>query len=335
MGNNVNYCQCKCRNADNEEECSFDKGQAEKECKENDTQKGRTCSSAVGNESNYLSGVNSINTIIFKKHNCAANVPSIINTNRYKCNDNIKEDRKHFSNAVNTHNDKEKPSLRARLSYLQHLPCHTTVLANWQPCTDIQPILSKFNIVPITPHILNDQPSNRSHDYLSSSSRISSSSSSSSSLSSPHNKDPFHLDKVILYSELKKIHTTNLNFKSQHNRKYILRFCVLTSTEFAYYQTKEKFITLQNPLKSISYSDMKDVFQFTFQSDEQTTESKTKFKPALSTYKPLHFHFMLVYTTNTNCKKELQYDIFSSDNTDIVHRFVSTITYYINSYTNN
>ena len=68
---------------------------------------------------------------------------------------------------------------------------------------------------------------------------------------------------------MKKIHTTNSNFKSQHNRKYILRFCTITSTEFAYYQTKEKFITLQNPIKSISYCDIKDVFQFTFKNDEQ------------------------------------------------------------------
>jgi hypothetical protein len=44
---------------------------------------------------------------------------------------------------------------------------------------------------------------------------------------------------------------------------------------------------------------------------------------------------MIVYTTYTHCKEELQYEIFSSENTDIVHRFVSTITYYINSYTTN
>ena len=92
MGNNVNYCQCKCRNADNEEECSFDKAaQEERECKENenDTQKGGGTCSAIGNESNYLSGVNSINKIIFKKHNCTTiNTQSIISSNRY---DDIKE----------------------------------------------------------------------------------------------------------------------------------------------------------------------------------------------------------------------------------------------------
>ena len=327
MGNNVNYCQCKCRNKVNEEECSFDK--AAQECNkenENDTQKGgRTCS-AIGNESNYLSGGNSTNKIIFKKHNCITmNAQSIISSNRY---DDMKED-----------NDKEIQSLQLHLNYLPHSLYHTTVLSNWKPCIDIQPVISKYNIVPITPHILNAQPSNRSQYYLSSSSRISSSSSS------PHNKDPYQLDKVVLYSELNKINTVNSNFKSPHKRKYILRFCTLTSTEFAYYQTKEKFITLQNPIKSISYSDMKDVFQFTFKNDEQlnntsttTTEAKRthKFKTSLPTNKqPLHYHFMIVYTTYTHCKEELQYEIFSSENTDIVHRFVSTITYYINSYTNN
>ena len=326
MGNNVNYCQCKCRNADNEEECNFDKAaQEERECKENenenDTQKGGGTCSAIGNESNYLSGVNSINKIIFKKHNCTTiNAQSIISSNRY---DDIKED-----------NGKETQSLQLHLNYLPHSMYYTTVLSNWKPCIDIQPVISKYNIVPITPHILNAQPSNRSQYYLSSSSRISSSSSS------PHNKDPYQLDKVVLYSELNKIHTANSNFKSPHNRKYILRFCTLTSTEFAYYQTKEKFITLQNPVKSISYSDMKDVFQFTFKNDEQLTNTSTqpkhKFKTSLPISKhPLHYHFMIVYTTYTHCKEELQYEIFSSENTDIVHRFVSTITYYINSYTTN
>ena len=332
MGNNVNYCQCKCKNADNEEECSFDKAQEEQEYKENDTQKGGTCT-AIGNESNYISCVNSVNKVIFKKHNCTVNVPSIVNSNRYECNDDndIKEDTKHI-----TSNDKETNSLQLHLNYLPHSLYHTSVLSNWQPCIDIQPILSKYNIVPITPHILNAQPSNRSHYYLSSSSRISSSSSS------PHNKDPFQLDKVVLYSELKKIHSANSNLKSPHNCKYILRFCTLTSTEFEYYQTKEKFITLQNPLKSISYSDMKDVFQFTFKNDEQVNNAtnedkhKNKFKISLPTCKqPLNYHFMIVYTTYTHCKEELQYEIFSSENADIVHRFVSTITYYINSYTNN
>ena len=337
MGNNVNYCQCKCRNADNEEECSFDKAQKEREYKENDTQKGGTCS-AIGNESNYLSGINSVNKIRFKKHNCIVNVPSVINSNRYECNDddNENEDSKYITNTININNDKEMNSLQLHLNYLPHSLYHTTVLTNWQPCTDIQPILNKYNIVPITPHILNAQPSTRSHYYLSSSSRISSSSSSPS-----HNKDPFQLDKVVLYSELKKIHIANSNLKSPYNCKYILRFCTLTSTEFAYYQTKEKFITLQNPLKSISYYDMKDAFQFTFKNNEQinnaTTEdkNKNKFKTSLHTYKPLHYHFMLVYTTYTHCKEELQYEIFSSENEDIAHRFVSTITYYINSYTNN
>ena len=327
MGNNVNYCQCKCRNDDNEEECSFDKAaQEERESKENDTQKGAGTCSAIGNESNYLSGANSVNKIKFKKHNCTTmNTQGIISSYRY---DDMKKD-----------NDKETQSLQLHLNYLPHSLYYTTVLSNWQPCIDIQPIINKYNIVPITPHILNAQPSNRSQYYLSSSSRISSSSSSS-----PHNKDPYQLDKVVLYSELNKINITNSNIKSPHNRKYILRFCTLTSTEFAYYQTKEKFITLQNPVKSISYSDMKDVFQFTFKNDEQqnntssttTTEAKHKFKTSLPTNKqPLHYHFMIVYTTYKHCKEELQYEIFSSENTDIVHRFVSTITYYINSYTTN
>ena len=331
MGNNVNYCQCKCRNTDNEEECSFDKAQAEREYKENDTQKGGTCS-AIGNESNYLSGVNSGNQIIFKKHNCTINAQSIISNKQYGCNNDIKEDSKYINN---NNNDKEMNSLQLHLNYLPHSLYYTTILTNWKPCIDIQPILDKYNIIPITPHILNAQPSNRSHYYLSSSSQISSS-------SSPHNKDPFQLDKVVLYSEMKKIHTTNSNFKSQHNRKYILRFCTITSTEFAYYQTKEKFITLQNPIKSISYCDIKDVFQFTFKNDEQINNTtnedkhKNKFKTSLPTCKqPLHYHFMIVYTTYTNCKEELQYEIFSSENSEIVHRFVSTITYYINSYTNN
>ena len=247
MGNNVNYCQCKCRNADNEEECSFDKaGQEERECKENenenenDTQKGGGTCSAIGNESNYLSGVNSGNQIIFKKHNCTINAQSIISNKQYECNNDIKEDNKYIINK-----DKEMNSLQLHLNYLPHSLYYTTILTNWKPCIDIQPILDKYNIIPITPHILNAQPSNRSHYYLSSSSQISSS-------SSPHNKDPFQLDKVVLYSEMKKIHTTNSNFKSQHNRKYILRFCTITSTEFAYYQTKEKFITLQNPVQHSS-----------------------------------------------------------------------------------
>ena len=59
------------------------------------------------------------------------------------------------------------------------------------------------------------------------------------------------MDDAFFYSDLMKIH-----FSDCINKQCLNRFCSTTKSEFRIYNSKEKYITLQNPIEIIIGLDM-------------------------------------------------------------------------------
>lgn len=64
-------------------------------------------------------------------------------------------------------------------------------------------------------------------------------------------------DDILYHSELKKI--LNHEVKSHFSQLYSKRFCILTKTEFRYYNSKEQFIRKQKPLFAVSLTNISKV----------------------------------------------------------------------------
>lgn len=145
------------------------------------------------------------------------------------------------------------------------------------------------------------------------------------------------LDDVIFYSELQKLNH-NDNFSKGYNRKYITRFCAVSKKEFKYFQSKEKFITLQKPINMINFSMMKKVSLIDFEDEEKKKILNKKnsknfdLKAGSKGKKPL-YNFIIMYSTNLE-EQFNNYEIFASENEEIANKWVSVINYFIDSLNN-
>ena len=137
------------------------------------------------------------------------------------------------------------------------------------------------------------------------------------------------LDDVLLYSDLLKlIHNDNLS--KPNNRKYTSRFCAVTKTEFKYYQTKENFITLQKAVNEIEFTAMKKVSLITFENDGNITDNSKKFSIKSTKKNKVLYNFIIIYSTEYGDN----YEIFASENEEIVNKWVAVINYFIDSLNN-
>lgn len=146
------------------------------------------------------------------------------------------------------------------------------------------------------------------------------------------------LDDVIFYSELQKLNH-NDNLSKGYNRKYITRFCAVSKKEFKYFQSKEKFITLQKPINIIDFSMMKKVSLIDFEDDEKNkilTKKNLKnfdLKVNSKDKKPILHNFIIMFTTNLD-EQFNNYEIFASENEEFANKWVSVINYFIDSLNN-
>ena len=137
------------------------------------------------------------------------------------------------------------------------------------------------------------------------------------------------LDDVLLYSDLLKlIHNDNLS--KPNNRKYTSRFCAVTKTEFKYYQTKENFITLQKAVNEIEFTAMKKVSLITFENDSTISDNSKKFGMKNTKKNKCLYNFIIIYSTEYGDN----YEIFASENEEIVNKWVAVINYFIDSLNN-
>ena len=82
--------------------------------------------------------------------------------------------------------------------------------------------------------------------------------------------NPLYED-VIYYGDVQKLnHCDDLSKVS--SRRYVNRFCAMTKNLFKIYHTKEKFISLQNPIISIEIAKIKKVSLISFNTDKTVND---------------------------------------------------------------
>ena len=137
--------------------------------------------------------------------------------------------------------------------------------------------------------------------------------------------NPLYED-VFYYGDVQKLnHCDDLSKVS--SRKYVNRFCAMTKNIFKLYHTKEKFISLQNPIISIEIAKIKKVSVISFNTDKTVNDYTYKFSVKLKYIKKKNrTNFIIVYSDENN---KDDYEIIASDNEEIVIRWVSLINYCI------
>ena len=137
--------------------------------------------------------------------------------------------------------------------------------------------------------------------------------------------NPLYED-VFYYGDVQKLnHCDDLSKVS--SRKYVNRFCAMTKNIFKLYHTKEKFISLQNPIISIEIAKIKKVSVISFNTDKTVNDYTYKFSVKLKYLKKKNrTNFIIVYSDENN---KDDYEIIASDNEEIVIRWVSLINYCI------
>ena len=116
------------------------------------------------------------------------------------------------------------------------------------------------------------------------------------------------MDDAFFYSDLMKIH-----FSDCINKQCLNRFCSTTKSEFRIYNSKEKYITLQNPMEIIKYEDMKKACYIDFDNKNKIEKKKNK----------KNKKYFLIYL------KEEKFEIFASEKEEIIIKWVSIINYFI------
>ena len=99
---------------------------------------------------------------------------------------------------------------------------------------------------------------------------------------------------------------------------------ILIKNIFKLYHTKEKFISLQNPIISIEIAKIKKVSVISFNTDKTVNDYTYKFSVKLKYIKKKNL--TIVYSDENN---KDDYEIIASDNEEIVIRWVSLINYCI------
>lgn len=101
----------------------------------------------------------------------------------------------------------------------------------------------------------------------------------------------------------------------------------MTKNVFKIYHTKEKFISLQNPIVSIEIAKIKKVSMISFNTDKTVNDYTYKFPVKLKYIKKKNrTNFIIVFSNEGN---KDGYEIIASDNEEIVIRWVSLINYCI------
>jgi hypothetical protein len=79
------------------------------------------------------------------------------------------------------------------------------------------------------------------------------------------------IEEIIFQSELKKL--INYSIKVYSTQMYSSRFCVITKNEFRYYKSKEQLLTMQKPLMTIPFFQIKEVDFFHMDSNKKNGAS--------------------------------------------------------------
>ena len=124
------------------------------------------------------------------------------------------------------------------------------------------------------------------------------------------------MDDSFFYSELNKIKFLGSILIT---KQILKRFCSSTKTEFRIYNSKEKFITLQNPMKVIKYKDIKKACYVEFK--KMNSNLKNGLESERNEKKD--FFYFLIYLKNG------KFEIFSSENKNNIIKWVSIINFFI------
>ena len=121
-------------------------------------------------------------------------------------------------------------------------------------------------------------------------------------------------DDVLFHSDLNRV---QLSGERIINKKYIGRFLLSTKKEIRLFASKEKYITLQNPIQIFSYTDMKRSCMVEFDLGKKndgfdTTNDKNSI-----------FHFMIYFENET-------FEVFSGEH-KIVEKWITLINYLIDN----
>ena len=119
---------------------------------------------------------------------------------------------------------------------------------------------------------------------------------------------------VLFHSDLNRV---QLSGERIINKKYIGRFLLSTKKEIRIFSSKEKFITLQNPIQIFSYNEMKRSCMVEFDLGKKnigfdTTNDKNSI-----------FHFMIYFENET-------FEVFSGEH-KIVEKWITLINYLIDN----
>ena len=121
-------------------------------------------------------------------------------------------------------------------------------------------------------------------------------------------------DDVLFHSDLNRV---QLSGERIINKKYIGRFLLSTKKEIRIFSSKEKYITLQNPIQIFSYNEMKRSCMVEFDLGKKnigfdTTNDKNSI-----------FHFMIYFENET-------FEVFSGEH-KIVEKWITLINYLIDN----
>ena len=119
---------------------------------------------------------------------------------------------------------------------------------------------------------------------------------------------------VLFHSDLNRV---QLSGERVINKKYIGRFLLSTKKEIRLYASKEKYITLQNPIQIFSYNEMKRSCMVEFDLGKKNNGFDT------TNEKNSIFHFMIYFDNET-------FEVFSGE-CKIVEKWVTLINYLIDN----
>ena len=119
---------------------------------------------------------------------------------------------------------------------------------------------------------------------------------------------------VLFHSDLNRV---QLSGERIINKKYIGRFLLSTKKEIRLYASKEKYITLQNPIQIFSYNEMKRSCMVEFDLGKKNNGFDT------TNDKNSIFHFMIYFENET-------FEVFSGE-CKIVEKWVTLINYLIDN----
>ena len=119
---------------------------------------------------------------------------------------------------------------------------------------------------------------------------------------------------VLFHSDLNRV---QLSGERVINKKYIGRFLLSTKKEIRLFASKEKYITLQNPIQIFSYNEMKRSCMVEFDLGKKNNGFDT------TNEKNSIFHFMIYFDNET-------FEVFSGE-CKIVEKWVTLINYLIDN----